>query len=64
MRIRNIAIVAFALLTPFTMQAQKKKVKVTPKPKVVVEQPQEDPRITEMREATQQIIFVLSLIHI
>ena len=62
MRIRNIAIVAFALLTPFTMQAQKKKVKVTPKPKVVVEQPQEDPRITEMREATQQIIFVDSIV--
>ena len=54
MRIRNIAIVALALLVPLTLQAQKKKVKVAPKPKV--EEPQEDPRITEMREATQQIV--------
>ncbi len=60
MRIKNIAIVALALLVPLTLQAQKKKVKV--KPKVVVEQPQEDPRITEMREATQQIVFVDSIV--
>ena len=59
MRIRNIAIVALALLVPLTLQAQKKKVKVKPK---VVEQPQEDPRITEMREATQQIVFVDSIV--
>ena len=60
MRIRNIAIVALSLLVPLTLQAQKKKVKVAPKPKV--ETPQEDPRITEMREATQQIIFVDSIV--
>ncbi|MBO4720810.1 MAG: hypothetical protein J5658_13190 [Prevotella sp.] len=29
---------------------------------VVVEEPQEDPRITEMREATQQIMFIDSLV--
>ena len=64
MNIRNIAIITLALLVPFTVQAQKKKKKVVKKPPVVVveEEPQEDPRIIEMREATQQIIFIDSVV--
>jgi exonuclease VII small subunit len=64
MNIRNIAIIAFALFIPFTAQAQKKKKTVVKKPPVVVveEEPQEDPRIIEMREATQQIIFIDSVV--
>ena len=63
MRIRNIAVITLALLVPLSIQAQKKNVKVVQKPKVVVvEEPQEDPRIVEMREATQQIVFVDSIV--
>ena len=62
MKIRNIAIIALALLAPVLMQAQKKKAVVKKAPVVVVEEPQEDPRITEMREATQQIIFIDSVV--
>ena len=64
MNIRNIAIVALAMLAPMAMQAQKKKpVKKVTKPVVVVPaEPQEDPRITEMREATQQIVFIDSVV--
>ena len=62
MNIRTIAIISLALLVPFTMQAQKKK-KVIKKPIVVVpEEPEEDPRITEMRELTQKIIFFDSVV--
>lgn len=62
MIIRNISIIALALLAPVSMQAQKKKAVVKKAPVVVVEEPQEDPRITEMREATQQIIFIDSVV--
>lgn len=62
MKIRNIAIIVLALLAPISMQAQKKKAVVKKAPVVVVEEPQEDPRITEMREATQQIIFIDSVV--
>ena len=63
MKIRNIAVVALALLAPLSMQAQKKKKPVVKKtPVVVVEEPQEDPRITEMREATQRIVFIDSVV--
>lgn len=62
MKIRKIVIIALALLAPVSMQAQKKKVVVKKAPVVVVEEPQEDPRITEMREATQQIIFIDSVV--
>ena len=62
MKIRKISIIALALLAPVSMQAQKKKVVVKKPPVVVVEEPQEDPRITEMREATQQIIFIDSVV--
>ena len=62
MKSRNIAIIVLALLAPVSMQAQKKKAVVKKAPVVVVEEPQEDPRITEMREATQQIIFIDSVV--
>ena len=62
MKIRNIAIIALALLAPLSMLAQKKKPVVKKAPVVVVEEPQEDPRIVEMREATQQIIFIDSVV--
>lgn len=65
MNIKNIAIVALAMLAPVAMQAQKKKqaVKKPAKPAVVVPaEPREDPRITEMRELTQQIVFIDSTV--
>ena len=62
MNIRTIAIIALTLLASVPMQAQKKKAVVKKAPVVVVEEPQEDPRITEMREATQQIIFIDSVV--
>jgi hypothetical protein len=61
MNIKNIAIFTLVFLAPVAMQAQKKK--PVKKPVVVVPaQPQEDPRITEMRELTQQIIFIDSVV--
>jgi hypothetical protein len=42
------------------MSAQKRKKRVVKKP--VVEMPQEDPRITSMREMTQQIIIIDSIV--
>jgi hypothetical protein len=62
MRTRIIAIIAFALLVPPSLHAQKKRVKFAPKSKAVVETPVENPRITEMRDATQQIIFIDSVV--
>ena len=62
MKIRKIVIIALTLLAPISMQAQKKKPVVKKAPVVVVEEPQEDPRITEMREATHQIIFIDSVV--
>ena len=62
MKIRNIAIIALVLLVSVSIQAQKKKAVVKKTPVIVVEEPQEDPRITEMREATQQIIFIDSIV--
>ena len=62
MKIRKIVVIVLTLLAPISMQAQKKKPVVKKAPVVVVEEPQEDPRITEMREATQQIIFIDSVV--
>lgn len=63
MTIRKIAILSLALLLPLTIEAQKKKKHVVKKPVVeVVEEPQEDPRITNMREMTQQIIIIDSIV--
>ena len=61
--IKKIAILSLALLLPLTIEAQKKKRRVVKKPVVeVVEEPQEDPRITNMREMTQQIIIIDSIV--
>ena len=63
MTIRKIAILSLALLLPFSLNAQKKKKRPMKKPVVeVVEEPQEDPRITNMREMTQQIIIIDSIV--
>ena len=63
MMIKKIAILSLALLLPLTIEAQKKKKRVVKKPVVeVVEEPQEDPRITNMREMTQQIIIIDSIV--
>ena len=63
MTIRKIAILSLALLLPFSLNAQKKKKRHMKKPVVeVVEEPQEDPRITNMREMTQQIVFIDSIV--
>lgn len=62
MRINKLSIIVVALLLPLTIQAQKKK-PVIKKPIVVTPtEPEEDPRITEMRELTQQIVFVDSVV--
>ena len=61
MTIRKIAILTLALLLPLMMGAQKKKKRVVKKP-VVIEEPQEDPRITNMREMTQQILIIDSIV--
>ena len=63
MTIRKIAILSLALLLPFSLNAQKKKKRPVKKPVVeVVEEPQEDPRITNMREMTQQIVIIDSIV--
>jgi hypothetical protein len=62
-KVNKILLFAFIFFLPLSIQAQKKKKKVVKKtPVMVVEEPQEDPRITEMREATQQIIFIDSVV--
>lgn len=63
MTFRKIVLLAIAILLPLTASAQKKKKRVVKKPPVVVvEEPQEDPRITNMREMTQQILFIDSVV--
>ena len=59
MNIRNTVILAIALLLPLSISAQKRKKRVK---KPVVEVPQEDPRITSMREMTQQITIIDSIV--
>ncbi len=61
MRFTKIVILLLALLLPVSMSAQKRKRRaVKKKPKV--EEPQEDPRITNMREMTQQIVIIDSIV--
>ena len=60
MPLRKIAILALAFLLPLSIGAQKKKKRVVRKP--VIEEPQEDPRITNMREMTQQILIIDSIV--
>lgn len=61
MTLRKIAILTISLLLPLSVGAQKKKKHVVKKP-VIIEEPQEDPRITNMREMTQQIIIIDSVV--
>ena len=62
MNLRKITILLLAILLSLPMAAQKRKRVVKPKPAPVVEEPQEDPRITTMREMTQQIVIVDSIV--
>ena len=62
MTIKKIAILTLALLLPLTIEAQKKKRVVKKPPVEVVEEPEEDPRITNMREMTQQIVIIDSVV--
>ena len=62
MNLRKITILLLAILLSLPMAAQKRKSNKKPKPAPVVEEPQEDPRITNMREMTQQIIIVDSIV--
>jgi hypothetical protein len=48
------------MLLPLSLSAQKKKKRAVKKP--AIEVPQEDPRITNMREMTQQIIIIDSIV--
>ena len=60
MKLRTVATLTLILLLPLSMSAQKKKKRVGKKP--AVEIPKEDTRITNMREMTQQIIIVDSIV--
>ena len=60
MDIKKTVILTVALLLPLSMSAQKRKKRAVKKP--VVEVPQENPRITSMREMTQQIIIIDSIV--
>ena len=62
MNLRKITILLLAILLSLPMAAQKRKRVVKPKPAPVGEEPQEDPRITNMREMTQQIVIVDSIV--
>ena len=63
MRIGKLYIIAIALILPLSLQAQKKKRNTTRKATVAVTaEPQEAPRIIEMRQLTQQIVFIDSTV--
>lgn len=63
MRISKLFVIIAALLLSFSAQAQKKRKAVVKRPVVVAApEPAEDPRISEMRELTQQIIFIDSVV--
>lgn len=63
MKLIRITILALSVLLALPMVAQKRK-RVAPKakPVPVIEEPQEDPRITNMREMTQQILIIDSIV--
>lgn len=61
MTFRKLLIISLALLLAIPMGAQKNK-KRGAKKRPVVEVPQEDPRITSMREMTQQILIIDSIV--
>ena len=59
MTLRKLLILSLALLVVGPMEAQKKKKRPR---KPAVEVPKEDPRITNMREMTQQILIIDSIV--
>ena len=59
MTLRKLLILSLALLVAGPMEAQKKKKRPR---KPAVEVPKEDPRITNMREMTQQILIIDSIV--
>lgn len=59
MTLRKLLILSLALLVAGPMEAQKKKKRAR---KPAVEVPKEDPRITNMREMTQQILIIDSIV--
>ena len=61
MNLRKVAILTLVVLLPLSLCAQKRKKRVVKK-EPVIEIPQEDPRITNMREMTQQIIIIDSVV--
>ena len=60
MKLKTIVILSLAILLSLSLSAQKKKKRIVKKP--VVEEPQEDPRITNMREMTQNILIIDSIV--
>ena len=60
MKLKTIVILSLAILLSLSLSAQKKKKRIVKKP--VVEEPQEDPRITNMREMTQKILIIDSIV--
>lgn len=61
MNLKTVTIIALSILLPLTLSAQKRKKRVVKK-EPVAEVPQEDPRITNMREMTQQIVIIDSIV--
>ena len=61
MNLRKVAILTLVVLLPLSLCAQKRKKRVVKK-EPVIEIPQEDPRITNMREMTQQIVIIDSIV--
>lgn len=59
---RKYIAILLSLITVLPIAAQRAKKKVVQRKKPVVEVPQEDPRIVSMHEATQQIVFVDSIV--
>ncbi len=62
MRISRLSIIALSLLLPLSIQAQQRKKPVKRPVAAMPTEPQEEPRITEMRELTQQIVFIDSTV--
>lgn len=62
MRINRLSVIAAALILPLSVQAQKRRTHIKKPVVAVAAEPQEDPRITEMRELTQQIVFIDSTV--
>ena len=60
--LRKQIIIGLALLLALPVVAQRSRRKTPAKKQPVIEVPQEDPRLVAMREATQQIVFVDSIV--